>query len=96
MPQTVVRYQRNPDFVFRKIVDELVLVPIHQNVADMDSIYTLNAVGADLWERLERPATQADLEEVILEAYEAEPHVVATDVASFLRELSSFGAIREV
>ena len=91
-----VRYQRNPDYIFRKIVDELVLVPIHQDVADMDCIYTLNGVGAYLWERLDRPATHADLEREILDEYAADPDAVVADVDGFLREMVAFGAIQKV
>ncbi len=58
MTQQEARYERNPDFIFRKIVDEMVLVPIHQDVADMDCIYTLNSVGASIWEQA-RPAGDA-------------------------------------
>jgi len=39
-------YIRNPDFIFRKIVGEMILVPIHADVADLNCLYTLNDVGA--------------------------------------------------
>jgi hypothetical protein len=91
-----VRYRRNPDFIFRKIVDELVLVPIRQDVADMDCIYTLNGVGAFLWERIDGQATPADLQEAVTHAYAAEAGAVAADVVDFLHDLESIGAIHRV
>ncbi len=96
MAQEVARYGRNPDYIFRKIVDEFVLVPIHQNVADMDCIYTLNPVGAFIWERLDKPATQAELQAAILDEYAADPKILAADLESFLSEMTAIGAVRKV
>jgi hypothetical protein len=95
MAEARPRYERNPDFIFRRIVDELVLVPIRQNVADMDSIYAMNAVGAFVWERLSTPATRAELEAAVLDEYAAEPDVVAEDLRRFLDEMAVIGAVRE-
>ena len=96
MAQEETRYARNPDYIYRKIADEVVLVPIHQDVAEMDCIYTLNAVGAFVWERLEQPATQVELQALVVEEYAVEPEVAAADLASFLREMSGIGALRKV
>jgi hypothetical protein len=96
LAQTAVRYERNPDFVFRKIVEECILVPIRQDVADMDCIYTLNEVGAYLWEHLDQPATMADLQNALLEEFAADPEVLASDLDNFLSEMVSITALREV
>jgi hypothetical protein len=76
-------------------VDEAVLVPIRQDVADMDCIYTLNEVGALIWEQLDRPATEAELQEAILDQYAAEPETVALDLNHFLRGMVDIGAVRK-
>jgi len=96
LTQQVARYERNPEFIFRKIVDETVLVPIHQDVADMDCIYTLNEVGASIWARLERPATRAELRSSLLEEYDADPEALAADLDGFLTEMAAIGAVRKV
>lgn len=91
-----VRYERNPDFIFRKIVDELVLVPIRQNVADMDCIYTMNPVGAFIWERLDGRLTLGDLRTAIVETYGVADEVADSDVLEFVSELEQAGAVRRV
>lgn len=96
MTQEDARYQRNPDFIFRKIVDEMVLVPIHQDVADMDCLYTLNGVGASIWARLEKPATPAELRAGLLEEYDVDPEVLAADLDKFITEMAAVGAVREI
>lgn len=89
------KYARNPDFIYRKIVDESVLVPFHNNVADMDCIYTLNSLGAFIWEQLTEPATRVQLEQAVLAEYDADPAVVVADLDRFLAEMVSIGAMRQ-
>ena len=96
MEQQEARYERNPEFIFRRIVDESVLVPIHQDVADMDCIYTLNEVGAFIWERLDGRVTPSDLRTALLAEYAADPDVLTADLESFLGEMLAIGAIRKV
>jgi hypothetical protein len=96
MGEAQARFQRNPDFIFRRVVDELVLVPVHQDVADMDCIYSLNGVGAFVWEQLDQPASIDDLQTAVLADYEADPDAVAADVERFLAELTAFGAVSKV
>ncbi len=94
--QQATRYERNPDFIFRRIVNEVVLVPVRQNVADMDCIYTLNPLGAFIWERLETPATVDDLQAVVMAEYDVGPDVAAADVVGFFGELEAADAVRRV
>jgi hypothetical protein len=89
-----IYYTRNPDYIFRRIVDEAVLVPIHKDVANMESIFTLNDVGAFIWEQLEQPATQNELQLAIQDEFDAEMHVIAADLEDFLHEMITIGAVR--
>lgn len=90
------RLIRNSDFIFRKIVDEMVLVPIRQNVADLNAIFTLNEIGAFIWQKLGNPSTFTELEEAILADYDADIHTVKREIEVFLHEMVEIGAINEV
>ncbi|MFN2304785.1 MAG: PqqD family protein [Anaerolineales bacterium] len=94
--QEIIQYQRNPDYIYRKIVEETVLVPIHQNVADLNCIYTLNELGAFIWETLEKPHSKGELQAAILATYDAEPEVLLQDLTEFLDEMIGIGALQEV
>jgi len=96
LAQEEIRYERNPDFIYRKIVDESVLVPVHKDVADMDSIFTLNEVGAFIWEQLEEAATRSALERAVLLAYDADPQVLQADLDHFLDEMVTIQALKEI
>lgn len=91
--ETTACFERNADFIFRKVVDEYVLVPIHQDVATMDCIYSLNEVGAFIWEKLQEKRTQAELQAAILDEFDADAQVLAQDLENFLQEMITIGAI---
>lgn len=95
MTDLPVRYVRNPDFIFRKVVDEMILVPIHQNVNEMDSIYSLNDVGAFIWENLSEPKSLLDLNTALQEEYDAVPDQISMDLKKILETLMAFGAVVE-
>lgn len=78
------------------IMEEMILVPIHEDVADLNSIYTLNEVGSFLWERLAEPVGFDELEQAVLGEYETTRAQVAEDVGSFLTAMIDFGAVRKV
>jgi len=90
------RYERNQDFIYRSIVNEAVLVPIHQDVADMECIYTLNDLGAFIWERLVHPISWDELLVSVQGEYEVDPAVLAADLENFFQEMTSIGAVRKV
>ena len=90
------RYQRNEDFIFRKIVEEMILVPVKQNVAEMEAVFTLNEVGAFLWEQLGQPRSLSELHNAVLNEFEADPASVLEDIEAFLKEAETFGAVKEV
>jgi len=90
------RYERNKDFIYRSIVNEAVLVPIHQDVADMECIYTLNSLGAFIWERMAQPLTQDELLANIQGEYDVDPSVLVVDLENFIQEMTTIGAIRKV
>ena len=96
MTNSPVRYQRNPDYIFRKIVDELVLVPVKANAADLDAIYTMNALGAFVWEHLGEATTQANLVAAITAEYEVAPDIAAADLDRFLAEMAAAGAVVQI
>jgi hypothetical protein len=89
-----VRYERNPDYIYRSVVGEAVLVPVRQNAGDMDCIYTLNPVGALVWEKLATPTTEVELQQAILDEFESDRETVTADLLRFLEQLETAGAIR--
>ena len=89
------RYVRNKDFVFRTINHEAILVPIKDNVGDMGCIYSLNEVGAFVWEHLDGRKTIGDVKNLVVEAFDRVPVSVDRDLQELVEQLSSIDAVRE-
>jgi len=88
------KYKRNENFVYRKIQDETILVPIKDNVGDMGSIYNLNEVGAFIWEHLDGKKTLLDIRNMIIEEFEVSPKEAEEDLVAFVSQLKEIEAIR--
>ena len=88
-------YRKNEDVVSRKIVDELILVPIRKSVADMESLYTLNEVGARVYELVDGERSVRDICTVIVEEFDVSAEKAEADVVEFLEQLISIDSIEE-
>ena len=86
-------YSKNPDVVFRKIADEFVLVPIRQKAVDLKSIYTLNEVGAFIWELIDGVKTTAQIRDRVVEDFEVDPFGAEADITEILSQLESLSLI---
>ena len=89
-------FARDPNFVSRRIEAETILVPIRNNVGDLDCIFSLNPVGALVWEQLDGVATLGDIRDRIVGEYDVPATAVEADLNAFVAEMESIAAIRPV
>jgi len=78
------------NFVARAVDEELVLVPLRNNVADMTEIFNLNEVGHFIWNEIQEEATLESLTEKIVSEYDVESTIAREDLEAFLQDLSNF------
>jgi methyltransferase-like protein len=88
-------YKRNEDFVYRKIENETILVPIKNNVGDMGCSYNLNEVGAFVWENLDGEKTLDDLKDMVTEEFDVSVNDTETDLYEFINDLEEIDAIHQ-
>ena len=86
-------YSKSDSIVFRKIADEFILVPIRQNVGDLESIYTLNETGARIWELIDGKNKVNEIKEKLIEEFEVTPEEAEKDIIAHLQQLESIKAI---
>jgi len=80
----------SPDIVTRKTGNEYVLVPIANNIADMNSVFTLNETGAFIWELIDG---KRNIEEIIIaltEEYDIDNRSASEDVVSLINNMSNY------
>jgi hypothetical protein len=80
-------YKRNENFVFRQIENETILVPIKDNVGDMNCIYNLNEVGAFIWQNIKCKNSVTDLKDMILTEFDVTEILTEFDVTESQAEV---------
>jgi methyltransferase-like protein len=85
---------RSPSIVTRKTGNEYVLVPIANNIADMNSVYTLNETGAFIWELIDGEKNVEDLIQAVISEYNIDRETALTDVMSFIDNMSEYLIIK--
>ncbi|MCK4348715.1 MAG: PqqD family protein [Thermoplasmatales archaeon] len=86
-------FDKNLDIVSRKIADEYILVPIRDNVGDLESIYTLNEVGAFIWKLVNGKRKVKEIKEMIVEEFEVSGEEAEKDLIEFIQQLEGIGVL---
>jgi hypothetical protein len=83
-------YSHSPNIVTRKTGSEYVLVPVANNIADMNSVYTLNESGAFIWELIDGKRNIGEIINSLNREYDIDNAAAAKDVFSFLENMSKY------
>lgn len=84
---------RAPGFISRAIGDETIVVPVSDGVSNLEAVFTLNAVGAVIWNGIDGAASVDDLAHAVVREFAVEPAVATRDVVEFIDLLSARGLI---
>ena len=88
------KYTKDPNIVFRKIVNECILVPVKQKADELDSIFTLNNVGSRIWDLIDGDKSITDIREILISEYEVTTEEAESDLKEFIEKLEQIGAVR--
>jgi len=76
--------------VTRKTGNEYVLVPITNNIADMNSVYTLNETGAFIWEHIDGKRNVEEIISALITEYDIDKQNAESDVFSFIENMNKY------
>lgn len=71
-------------FVLRNVVDEYIVMPTGENIAQFAGSVVLNDVSAFVFEQLENPMTQGDLLAAVLHAFDVDEETAKKDLDEML------------
>jgi hypothetical protein len=77
--------------VTRRIANETIIVPMRANVADLDSVYTLNEVGSFIWELLDGGRSAQSIAEMVAAEFDVAIEQAVRDVDELLTALEAKG-----
>jgi hypothetical protein len=89
-------YKRDESMIGRKIVDEMILVPVKQNIAETQNIYSLNEIGGRIWELLDGGNSIETLVSILVQEYSVDIKQAESDVKDFLNHLEQIGAVTTI
>jgi len=81
---------RSPSVVTRKTGNEYVLVPVANNIADMNSVYTLNETGAFIWDQIDGKRTVSEIIAAVAQEYDIDKDLASKDVFDFIENMKEF------
>ena len=81
---------RSPSIVTRKTGNEYVLVPVTNNIADMNSVYTLNETGAFIWDHIDGKRNIEEIIRALTEEYDINHQSASEDVISLINNMSNY------
>ena len=81
--------------VSRVVADEAIVVPIRRGAADMDSIFTFNETGTQLWAMVEESQSASRMAAHLQSEYGLTAQEAAADVQQFLADLGDAGLIEQ-
>ena len=83
-------YSIKSKFVAREVGNELILVPLTNNVAQMNELYTLNETAKFIWENIHENSTAQNLEDLLVNTFSIDNETACRDIETFLNQLEKF------
>ena len=77
-------YRIKSKFVTRAVGNELIIVPLSGNVAQMNELFTLNETAKLIWENLDQNASLESMQTLLTETFDVDKTTALNDVESFL------------
>jgi len=89
-------YRQSSDVVCRQVGLESILVPIRQNVGNLDYVYTLSPVAARIWALLDGTRSIDAVTAQICSEFEVDRETARHDVAELVTDLAGASLLTEV
>lgn len=77
----------NGSFILREVAGDTILVPVGSTALQFNGIITLDPVGTVIWKAIEAGKNRDEILAEILETFEVEAQVAASDLDEFLEQL---------
>lgn len=76
-------------FVTREVGNELILVPLTGNVAQMSELFTLNETAKFIWENITHETTAKDIENLMTNTFDIDAETARKDIENFLLRMGN-------
>ena len=85
----------NKEYILRQIAGMWALLPTGQTARTFNGFIKINAVGAFVWQGLEKGKTAEDLIQHLADTYGITTERASADVGTFIEQLRANGCIKD-
>ncbi len=89
-------YRCRDNLVTREIVGETIIVPITGELADLQQVYSLNATGAFVWQRLDGSASLEIIHQAVTKHFKVRKKDAWEDLVELVEDLARASLIEKV
>lgn len=89
-------YRQAGDVICRQVGHESILVPIRNNVGNLDYVYTLSPVAARIWSLIDGERRIDAIVDTICAEYDVSRDEAAADVAELVSDLEQVSLLLQV
>src|SRR5207249_11494041 len=89
-------FQKDSSIVSRRIADEVILVPFRRKVEEVECLYTLNEVGARIWDLLDGQRSLKAVRDALVAEFDVSEREAEEDLLTLIEQLQQIGVIQEV
>ncbi len=86
---------KTPNIVARKTGKECILVPIINNIADMEAVYTLNETAKEVWEAIDGELTIEMIAKELTNIFAIDADTALDDTIELIKDLEHHGIVSE-
>ena len=82
------KIKTNGEFVVKQIDEDFILVPLHNNIAKTNMVYTLNELAFFIWKHLDGTQIVDSIIDEILEEFDVSREEAEKDTLKFLADIN--------
>ena len=82
-------------YIVRKVMDDIVAIPVGQTVLRRNDMILLNDVSKIIWDCLEQGADVEDIVSAVTDAFDVSAHEARTDIVEFCSQLRNLQLLED-
>lgn len=95
MVELTDKYIRKDNIVLREIAGETLLVPISEDLADLERLFALNEVGGLIWKSLDSESNLKCIASAVLAKFDSDKETVENDLKDLIAQFLDAGLIEQ-
>lgn len=84
------KYQKNSMCVSKEVDGEHIIIPLRNDLFEVDYLYSLNETASFVWNRLDKRQSPENIIKALCQEYEVDYNTAYNDVLNIMNEISEF------